>query len=264
MRSAGKAQVRSSLNLNKSFMQATVSDHGVLFENNYRVTWDLIEEIAGEDRRVFSLADRKLTQVQVFSEATGWLRTLCATAGAPTTLISGIPMHRIKDTEPMADTRAKIAALRAPRGRILDTATGLGYTAILAAKTATQVVTIELDPAAIELARMNPWSSDLFGEKITQVVGDSFEEVLALDPGSFIGVVHDPPTLSLGGELYSEEFYRRLYRVLRRGGRLFHYIGDPRSNLGKRVYPGVMKRLAAAGFKKVKIEESAHGVCADS
>ena len=47
-------------------------------------------------------------------------------------------------------------------GCVLDTATGLGYTAIEAAKTAEQVVTIELDPVALEIARLNPWSQTMF------------------------------------------------------------------------------------------------------
>jgi uncharacterized protein len=81
---------------------------------------------------------------------------------APTLLISGIPMHRIKDTTPLLDTRQKLKALGKPYGRILDTATGLGYTAIQAAQTANQVITIEFDPAVHDICRLNPWSAELF------------------------------------------------------------------------------------------------------
>jgi hypothetical protein len=75
-------------------------------------------------------------------------------------------------------------------------------------------------------------------------------------------VIHDPPTLKLAGELYSGEFYRQLHRVLARGGRLFHYIGDPQSQSGKRTTPGVMRRLQEAGFSKVAPAPHAHGVTA--
>ncbi len=113
-------------------------------------------------------------------------------------------------------------------GRVLDTATGLGYTAIEAAKTAEQVVTIELDPVALEIARLNPWSQTMFDNpKILQIIGDGFEEVQKLMTGSFSRIMHDPPSFSLAGELFSGTFYQELCWVLQRGARMFHYIGDP-------------------------------------
>ena len=110
-------------------------------------------------------------------------------------LVSGIPMHRIKDTDPHADTLEKMRAVRPVVGQVLDTATGLGYTAIEAAKTAAHVTTIELDPAALEVCRRNPWSQALFDNpKITQVVGDSFEVVLELrePPSPASSTTHRP------------------------------------------------------------------------
>ena len=62
-------------------------------------------------------------------------------------------MHRIKGTTPDKDTDWKIKALGKPYGKILDTATGLGYTAIQAARTAAQVTTVEFDPAVVALCR---------------------------------------------------------------------------------------------------------------
>jgi len=57
-------------------------------------------------------------------------------------------MHRIKHTDPWADSQMKIAALTPVSGRVLDTATGLGYTAILAARTAEEVACISFRPSA--------------------------------------------------------------------------------------------------------------------
>jgi len=74
------------------------------------------------------------------------------TDGAPTMLLSGIPMHRFKDTDPHADTLCKIEALFPVTGQALDTATGLGYTAIQLAHRA-RVITIEFDPPVLEIAR---------------------------------------------------------------------------------------------------------------
>src|SRR5262249_12373838 len=97
---------------------------------------------------------------------------------------------------------------------------------------------------------------------ITQIVGDAFEEVAQFADGAFTCVLHDPPTLSLAGDLYSTAFYRQLHRVLRSGGRLFHYVGDPQSALGKRTTVGVIRRLGEAGFQRVERRPDAFGVVA--
>ena len=185
------------------------------------------------------------------------------TRAAPTMLISGIPMHRIKGTDPYHDTLEKIKTVKPVVGRVLDTATGLGYTAIEAAKTADHVVTIELDPTALEIARLNPWSRALFDNpKITQRIGDSYDVIEEFDDQTFTRIIHDPPAFSLAGDLYSGEFYVELHRVLRRGGRLFHYVGNPESKSGSRVTRGVMRRLQEAGFSRIARRPRAFGVLA--
>lgn len=58
------------------------------------------------------------------------------TGGAPTLLVAGFPMHRIKGIDPHEDTLIKFQTIAPLVGRVLDTATGLGYTAIEVVKTA--------------------------------------------------------------------------------------------------------------------------------
>jgi predicted methyltransferase len=146
---------------------------------------------------------------------------------------------------------------------VLDTTTGLGYTAIEAARTARRVVTIEIDPTAQEIARQNPWSQALFDNpKITQVLGDAFDEIEEFEAESFSTIIHDPPMFSLAGDLYSREFYQQAFRVLKPNGRIFHYIGDPQSKSGARTTAGVIRRLQEAGFKRVTRAPRAFGVVA--
>jgi predicted methyltransferase len=205
----------------------------------------------------------QLTELRVFSETTGWVRSLFPTGTAPTTLVAGFSMHRIQGVDPHEDTVRKVKGASPLTGRVLDTATGLGYTAILAARTAAAVVTVELDPAALELAKSNPWSDELFlARNITQHVGDVAAVIEQFDAGSFARVIHDPPTLKLAGELYSGAFYRQLHRVLAADGKLSHYIGDPRSLSGGRTTRGVIERLRAAGFRRVEADAAAYGVVA--
>ena len=125
------------------------------------------------------------------------------------------------------------------------------------------VVTIEIDPTAQEIARLNPWSQALFeNPKITQVIGDAFDEIEKFEAESFSTIIHDPPMFSLAGDLYSLAFYQQAFRVLKHNGRIFHYIGDPESKSGARVTAGVIRRLQEAGFKRVTRAPRAFGVVA--
>jgi predicted methyltransferase len=154
-------------------------------------------------------------------------------------------------------------ALGAAVGRTLDTATGLGYTAIEASRTADRVITIELDPAALEVARYNPWSRELFDNpRLEQMMGDSFDVIREFADGEFDRVIHDPPAFALAGDLYSSDFYIELYRVLQRDGRLFHYIGNPESKSGRTVTRGAIRRLQEAGFSRVVRRPKAFGLVA--
>ena len=81
------------------------------------------------------------------------------------------------------------------------------------------------------------------------MIGDSFDVVAGLEAGSFTRVIHDPPAFSLAGDLYSGEFYRQLYRVMRNRSQLFHYIGDPESKSGQQRYCGGDTQAGAGGFQ---------------
>jgi len=61
---------------------------------------------------------------------------------------------------------------------------------------------------------------------------------------------------------YSADFYHELHRVLKAKGRVFHYIGDPKSKSGGTVTRGVVRRLQEVGFRRVKPWPRAFGVVA--
>jgi len=236
---------------------------GLSFPTGDYLGWEAVEAIAEDENGCYVIRVGEASKIQFFSEVTGRSLSLYPTQGAPTMLVSGIPMHRIKDTDPHKDTLEKIRAVKPVVGRALDTTTGLGYTAIEAVKTASEVVTIELDPIALEVARNNPWSQALFSNpRIIQKIGDSFDLIQEFDNGTFTRLIHDPPVFSLAGDLYSGEFYAEMYRVLRSGGRLFHYVGDPESKSGRNVTAGVMRRLQQVGFREIRKAPRAFGVVA--
>ncbi len=262
-RAAGWRSVAVSPDLGLTTVDVALGDEGVIFPGGERLEWQAVEVIQRSPTKCFVIDNGGAREIQVFSEHTGWVRSLYPTRLAPTMLVSGVPMHRIKGTDPYHDTLTKIRAIAPVMGRVLDTATGLGYTAIEAAKTASHVVTIEFDPAALEIASVNPWSRALFDNPtIEQIIGDSCAVVGAFPDERFTRIIHDPPTLSMAGELYSGAFYRELQRILAPGGRLFHYIGAADSKFGGSVTRGVIRRLREAGFSRVIRRPEAFGVVA--
>lgn len=262
-REAGEPAARTSLDLGLTTNEVTLEAGGVVLPDGQRLSWDAVQEIAGNESVCYAVEDGVARKIQRFSEVRNLTYVLMPTQRAPTVLISGIQMHRVKDIDPWHDTLTKIRAVSPVEGRVLDTCTGLGYTAIAAAGDAEQVVTIELDPNMIDMARRNPWSRPLFGHpRIRQVMGDAMEEIQGFDEGSFSRIIHDPPMLSRAGDLYSGEFYGYLYRVLARRGRLYHYVGDPESRSGRNITRSVVRRLQEAGFRRVQARPRAFGVVA--
>jgi predicted methyltransferase len=255
--------VEISLDLGLSTQEVLVEEDGFRFPNGESLSWEMVNKISKSDTKCYMLRHGELIQIRAYSDFTDRTYSLMPTEEAPTLLVSGIPMHRIKGITPNKDTEEKVKVVSPIRGEVLDTTTGLGYTAIEASKTADLVVTIELDPAVLEVAQLNPWSQDLFTKpNITRLVGDSFDLIKEFDPKRFRLVIHDPPTFSLAGDLYSKSFYDSVYRVLHKNGCMFHYIGNPESRSGRRVTDGVIRRLRESGFVRIRRVPKAFGVVA--
>jgi len=265
-RAAGATDAAVSLDLGLTTTDVTLTPDRLVLPRDSWIGWDDLALIAERKEGCFAVrAPGTVERIGQFSEALSRHYSLYPTAGAPTILIAGFSMHRIKGTEPWQDGLAKAHAADPLRGRILDTSTGLGYTAIEAARTrgVEEVVTIELDPTTLTIARDNPWSRELFTEpKIRQLVGDSYAIVPTFPPESFSRIIHDPPIFSLAGELYSGVYYRELFRILRRGGKLFHYIGNLESKGSGGVARGAIRRLQEAGFTRIERRPEAFGVVA--
>ena len=250
-----------SLDLNLTQSPVRCDDNGVALTDAEFLTWSQVEAIAADENSCVLIKAGQAEKIQRFSEETNRYYSLYPTASAPTLLISGISMHRIKESNPHQDTLAKVATIKPITGRVLDTTTGLGYTAIQAAKTADHLISVELDPAVLEVARCNPWSQALFtSPNIEQRIGDSDDVIRTFADNSFDRILHDPPMFGLAGQLYSAEFYRELYRVLKPRGRLFHYIANPESKQGATITRGVSRRLEETGFAKVTKRPEAFGV----
>ena len=180
--------------------------------------------------------------------------------GAPTFEIDGIKMLPTSKESPLEDARRKVALIE-PRGKmVLDTCGGLGYFAACCLEAGVaRIHSFEKNADVLWLRTLNPWSPDpdevdpgtpISGGRLLLAHADVSQAIAQIGDASVDALLHDPPRFGIAGELYSQAFYDQLARVLRRGGRLFHYTGSPNKlTSGRDVPREVEKRLEKAGFK---------------
>ncbi|MBI2141577.1 methyltransferase [Candidatus Woesearchaeota archaeon] len=262
-----KIRISTDLGLTASTVAIDHRLQLVVFSADEKLSFDEVSRIAATENVCFVVEKGKqaATKIQLFSAETNRFYKLLPTKDAPTAEISGIRMHRVQERSPWQDTEDKIGCVEPLSGRILDTCCGLGYTAIAAAasRNVERVYTFERDRNMILLADYNPWSQPLFSYvKIKLAVDDIFSAIRYFDNGFFSAIIHDPPRLQLSPELYSLEFYRQLHRVLKKGGKVYHYTGSPGEKRGINIARGVVKRLKEAGFASVVEKKEVLGVVA--
>ncbi len=255
----GHSSVRLSIDLNLSEQDVTISDQCLVLDDDNTLTISDLKKIVKKTQRIYLCCDGDMDPIE--DRSVGYYK-LAPTSGAPLLEISGVKMHISKGTDPFASASDMANQAVQTGDKVLDCCSGLGYAAIAAHRLgASEVLTIELSPQVMGLRAQNPWSNDLGNKGIVQREGSSYELITTMAESSFDSVIHDPPRFSLAGELYSEEFYRQIYRVLRPGGRLFHYTGNPHViKTGSSFVDGVIRRLKAAGFKNVEKVEHLMGV----
>jgi predicted methyltransferase len=175
--------------------------------------------------------------------------------GAPTFEIDGIKMLPTAKDSPVEDARRKVALVE-PRGKaVLDTCGGLGYFAACCLEAGVgRIQSFEKNPDVLWLRTINPWSPDpdapASAGRLQLAHADVSDAITQVADASVDALLHDPPRFGIAGELYSQAFYDQLARVLRRGGRLFHYTGSPNKlTSGRDVPREVARRLEKAGFK---------------
>lgn len=215
----------------------------------------------------YIIVKNELRQISFFSDETKKYYKLIPAKDWPTVALSSTPMHRHTNISPKEDTLTKINEISPLQGKVLDTCCGLGYTAIMSARElkVSSVDTFERDENILRIAEFNPYSQELFKSQAESKIilhreKNIAEEIFKFLSNYFDRIIHDPPTFKYSPELYTVQFYGQLYRVLKKGGILYHYAPHPHKTKGVLLYPKIIKKLKEAGFKNVVYHEFSSGI----
>lgn len=263
----GLKKIGVSLDLGLTEDAVRIDKEGFALPDGVRLFIKDVDKMLKDEESCFILAkNSQILKAMFFMENKLYKLVPTGLKTPPTLAISGVRMHRVKDTNPLKDAQSKIRAISPVEGKkVLDTCMGLGYSAIDARKAgAHEVVCFEKHAGVVEMSKVNPWSARLWTDgRIRVVEGDVFSGVDSFDGEYFDRIIHDPPAFALAGQLYSGEFYLKLYRVLSCGGILYHYVGSPGSRYrDKNLLSGVIHRLKECGFTRVRTYSDALGVVA--
>jgi predicted methyltransferase len=257
-KSQDAAEIELSLDLGRTVLKVRIG------QNKLQIADDILplpDELfrASDERTIFKWRDGSWEKWQFFDKRTGkYYKPVFVEPGKPPTLeISGIKMHVTQNGNPETDTENKLKTLGTIKGKILDTCLGLGYTTIYSSRISQVeiVFSCEKDQNVLQICRENPWSAELFGNSKIQLMIISADSFVRFVPDNcFDAVLHDPPRFALAPELYSEIFYQQIYRLLKPGGKFYHYTGNP--NQAQRKMPLAQKTLellTKVGFRKVRL-----------
>jgi predicted methyltransferase len=244
---AGGKEIESSLDLGLTTAKIKLGNNGFY----HGKTLIDIPKIRDDDQSCYVLLKNKLEKVQFFSPETNILYKLIPTSFRPILQCSGTSMHKKEFVE-----RVEADKLT---GKVLDAGTGLGYTAISAAKTAEEVLTIEKDKNVLQVAKFNPYSQELFsGKNIKRLIGNIVQKIIAFSDEEFDFVIFDAGTPKSSDDFFSLKNYQQAFRVLKRNGKLYHYLPKHHIHKGRDFGGEAIERMRRAGFKLIerKVEES--------
>ena len=245
-RDAGKASWSGSLDLDRSTGEARLAaDAWEWRGQRYPYPGKL------KDRTIYWWDGGEFAPVSRY--AASLIKLVPTEWGVPTFEIDGIKMLPTSKESPLDDARRKVALVQPAGKTVLDTCGGLGYFAACCLDAGVASIrSFEKNEDVLWLRTLNPWSPDpdASGGRLQLAHADVSQAIASLPAAGFDALLHDPPRFGIAGELYSQVFYDQLARVLKRGGRLFHYTGAPnRLTSGRDVPREVAKRLEKAGFR---------------
>ena len=241
-RDAGLTELQCSLDLQRSHSKVNLTESYWVSEGERYPYLD-----RGKERTVYAWMDGGFEPISRFRDSL--IKLVPTPWGAPTFEIDGIKMLPSAERSPFTDAEQKVKKLKTRGKAVLDCCGGLGYFAAWClSEGAATVQSFEKNPDVMWLRSLNPWSPAA-DARLNLQEGDVARAIEALPAQSYDVVLHDPPRFAIAGDLYSENFYRQLARVIKPRGLLFHYTGAPNKIArGRDLAAEVLRRLSAVGF----------------
>ena len=240
--------IEMSLDLGLSISKITINplEKTVSFGTNtikFPISFDETKEIC------YAVMDNQIFPMESFDKNTGFYYKLVPGTTKPYLIISSTRMHK----EPFHHYLEK----QQIRGKVLDAGTGLGYTAIIASKTAEHVITVEIDPNVLYYASFNPHSLALFENKNIEIIEGDITEIIKTFPDHYFDcLIQDGGTVRNSGTFFSQAQAFELARVLKPNCKLFFYLPNPQANKGRDFAAEQIARLKNAGFSLGLRDES--------
>ena len=82
------------MDLGLTISEIHLHGRGAIFPDGQHVQWEDLEEINQHEVGCFAVESGRIWKVQLYSELMNRVYSLMPTRGPPTTLVSGIPMHK--------------------------------------------------------------------------------------------------------------------------------------------------------------------------
>ncbi len=200
------------------------------------------KKIKETDKSCYIINNGSLEKVQYFVD--NRLYKLIPTNYRPILKISGTSMHKKEFLDNLG--RDKL------HGKVLDSGTGLGYSSIITSRTAEDIITVEIDRNVIEIAKLNPYSQELFTNKnMKLIIGNIVEQIKKFNDKEFGNIIFDAGTVKGSEEFFSLNNYKEAFRVLKNRGKLYHYLPKHQIKRGRDFASEIISRLKKAGFKRV-------------
>ena len=98
---SGKSLIEITPDLGLTTIEVKIEPEGIHFPNGQVLSWVDVTKIKKSNVGSFQLLENGIHKIQAFSQMTQRPVSLMPTEGAPTMLLAGFPMHRIKGIEPM-------------------------------------------------------------------------------------------------------------------------------------------------------------------
>ena len=233
-------EIEISLDLGLSKIKLNLAKNGFIFDSKLIET----RKVKDGDKSCYLITQTGLEKLQFISHESGKFYKLVPTQFRPILKISGTSMHKKEFLDRLQRDRLY--------GNVLDSGTGLGYSSIIISKTAEKVTTIEIDENVIEIAKLNPYSRELFNSrKIKRIIGNICQEIKKFENKEFNFVILDGGSVKGSEEFFSLDNYKEVFRVLKPKSKLYHYVPKHQIKRGRDFATEVIDRLKKSGFKYI-------------